>query len=76
MDAVPHRNRLENLGGSRMIHTAPEAALILGLAHSSIRAYCTRYGVGKKIGRDWLLTEEDMAVIRSHMGQQGNRRKP
>lgn len=55
----------------KMIYTCKEAGDILGLASTSIRVYCHKYSVGYKKGRDWLLTDDDLGVIQSHMGQQG-----
>jgi hypothetical protein len=59
-----------------MVHTTTQAARILELSPHSIRAYCTRYGVGTKHGRDWLLTDNDLQIIKLRMGKRGPKPKP
>ena len=55
-----------------VIYTAKEAGAVLDLAHSTIRQYCHRYGIGTKHGRDWLLEDKDLDIIRSHQREEGD----
>jgi hypothetical protein len=54
------------------LYTTTQAAAILGLSPHSVKSYCLRYpDVGHKVGRDWLLTDGDIAFIRSRLGKRG-----
>lgn len=50
-----------------VLYTTGEAAEVIGLAKRTIQAYCTRYGIGEKRGRDWWLEDKDLDVIRARM---------
>jgi predicted transcriptional regulator len=52
-------------------YTTHTAAALLGLTPNAIARYCTRYGVGSKHGRDWLLTDDDLQIIKLRMGKRG-----
>jgi len=58
------------------IYTAQTAADTLGLSAASLRQYAARYGVGTKMGRDWIFNDADIEVIRSRMGKRGRPKKP
>ena len=51
------------MGGD--MYNAETAATMLGLSKDSMRQYARRYGIGEKIGRDWVFCDEDPAVIQS-----------
>ena len=53
------------------LYTTKTAASLLGLAADSICTYAKRYGVGTKIGRDWVFNSEDLIVIASRKGRVG-----
>jgi hypothetical protein len=46
------------------LYNAAEAAEILSLCDSRIRQICRWNSIGTKIGRDWILTEQDIAKLR------------
>ena len=58
-----------------MSYTTRGAAAELGLAVDSVRAYVRKYEIGVRFGRDWMLDEKDLAVIRWHMQQGPGRPK-
>jgi len=46
------------------MYTTKEAAEILGIKAGSVKTHCQRHkDIGVKIGRDWLLTDEDLVLI-------------
>lgn len=55
--------------------TSKDAAERLGVSRESVVYHCRNNGVGQKIGRDWVLSEEDIQAIRSRMGKVGRPRK-
>lgn len=55
--------------------TSNDAAGRLGVSRESVVYHCRKNGVGKKIGRDWMLSEKDIEAIRSRMGRVGRPRK-
>ena len=57
------------------IYTTAQAAQILNLSPNAIARYCTRYKVGTKHGRDWLLTNNDLQIIKLRMGKRGPKPK-
>lgn len=57
-------------------YTTAQAARVLNLSTNAIARYCTRYGVGIKHGRDWLLTDNDLQIIKLRMGKRGPKPKP
>lgn len=40
--------------------TTKQAADATGLSHWAIRWYCTRGKLGRKIGRQWLITKSEL----------------
>lgn len=46
------------------LYNAAEAAEILSLCDSRIRQICRWNAIGKKIGRDWILTGDDIKTLR------------
>lgn len=57
-------------------YTTHTAAAALGLTPNTVARYCARYGVGQKHGRDWLLTADDLQVIKLRMGKRGPKPRP
>ena len=47
--------------------TTQEAGRLLGLKRRTVKDYCLRYRIGCKHGRDWSLSDEDLATIKAHM---------
>jgi len=58
------------------IYTTKTAADALGLSAASLRQYATRYGIGERVGRDWIFTPADLDVVRSRKGKRGRPKKP
>jgi predicted transcriptional regulator len=56
-------------------YTTTQAAKLLGLTPNAVAVYCTRYDVGTKHGRDWLLTDNDLQIIKLRMGKRGPKPK-
>jgi len=54
-----------------IIYTTKEAATALGVSTRRVQQACKRDGLGRKHGRDLLLTDADMEYIRSRMGRVG-----
>ena len=48
---------------------------MLGLSPVTVQIYAERYGVGKKLGRDWLFGEEDIRIIKERQ-ERGRGRPP
>ena len=44
------------------MHTVSEAAATLGIGHSTVTLWCRKLGY-ERIGRDWLLTDEQVLEI-------------
>ena len=42
----------------------------LGLSPNTLRIYATRYGVGERLGHDWLFSPRDLDVIVARMRAQ------
>lgn len=59
-------------------YTTKGAAAELGLAVDSVRAYVRKYEIGTRFGRDWMISDKGLAIIRWHMkrgpGKPKNRR--
>jgi hypothetical protein len=53
------------------LYSTTEAGEILGLSRIAVIQHCKRNNIGKKIGRDWVLTEEDLNKIRERIGKTG-----
>jgi hypothetical protein len=45
------------------IYTAQEAAEILELTDGRVRQVCRWNQIGKKMGRDWILSENDLEKL-------------
>lgn len=56
------------------MYTTTDAARRLRLSSRRIRQAIQSYGVGRKIGRDWMLSETDIEYIRQRIGQVGRPR--
>ena len=48
----------------KKLYNAQEAAEALSLCNSRIRQICRWNSIGTKIGRDWILTDSDIAKLR------------
>ena len=55
-----------------MLFSTEEAATRLGLTPGRICQICRWNGVGKKKGRDWILTERDLDRIREMFPREEN----
>lgn len=53
------------------LYNTSEAGVLLGLSRIAIIQHCKRNNIGKKVGRDWVLTEEDIDQIRDRLGKVG-----
>lgn len=53
--------------------TGKDAALVLKITPTTLYRWLRRLELGVKIGRDWLVTEEDMATLRPHLYGKGGR---
>lgn len=49
------------------------AAAQLRITPTTLYRWLRRLGLGVKVGRDWLVTEEDMAALRPHLYGKGGR---
>lgn len=47
------------------LHTIADAARLTQRSAQSIRKLSERNGIGRKYGRDWLYTDEDLETIRN-----------
>lgn len=45
--------------------TTADAAARLNCDTSTVRRWCKRESIGKRVGRDWLLTESDIKRLES-----------
>lgn len=54
------RLRIDEDGG---LLTAPQAAERLGVSPGRVRQLAVARGVGKRVGRDWIFTEADLAAM-------------
>jgi hypothetical protein len=50
------------------IYSVREAADLFGITEGRIRQLCRAFEIGRKIGRDWLLTEADIHRLESAPG--------
>jgi len=48
----------------KKLYNAAEAAEILSLCDSRIRQICRWNSIGTKVGRDWILTAEEVDQLR------------
>ena len=53
------------------IYTTKEAAAALGVSTRRVQQACSRDGIGRKHGRDLLLTDADIEYMRSRRGKVG-----
>src|SRR5690606_2813538 len=53
----------------RQLRTSDEAADELGVRPVTIRKHARTYGIGWRIGRDWLFRPEDMARLQGIVGR-------
>ena len=44
--------------------TVQQAAAVLGINERNVRRLAQRYGLGWRIGREWLFTSDDLAGLR------------
>lgn len=47
------------------LYTSRQVAKMLSLTAGRIRQICRWNRVGTKVGRDWMLTEKDVATLRN-----------
>ena len=47
------------------------AASLCGLQPASIPVYCRRHEIGRKIGQTWFLDEDELAWLKTRVGQRG-----
>lgn len=47
-----------------MQYTSKQVAAMLGRAEISIRKLSKRFGIGTKIGRDWVYSDADVETLR------------
>lgn len=58
-------------------YTSAEVAEIIGKAAVTVRVAAARHGIGQKIGRDWVFTDEDVAKLDAlHLGKPRGRNAP
>lgn len=50
------------------IYTVYEAAELMNKSHISVRTLVRRYGYGRKVGRDWILTDDDIEKLKAIPG--------
>lgn len=55
-------NLKTDIGG---LHNIQQAAEALGIAERTVRRWCAELGF-KKLGRDWLLTADQVEQVRAH----------
>jgi hypothetical protein len=60
------------------LSTSKHAADLLGISPERVRALARDLGIGQRIGRDWVFTEEDVERLRQRpIGTPGRKpRKP
>ncbi len=46
------------------LHTTQEVAIRLGLNPSRIRQLAPVLGIGRKVGRDWIFTDDEVELLR------------
>lgn len=58
-----------------MMMTAKQAAKALGLSVERVRQLCQAGVMGRKVGRDWLITPDEVARYRENRRRPGRPRK-
>ena len=58
------------------IYTAAEAAARLGLSRTAVYALIRRLTIGRRHGRDWLLTDADLTTLAARNTKRGRPRSP
>lgn len=53
------------------MYTTKEAAAVAGLSTQRVRQAIEAFNLGSKVGRDWILTESDIRVLKSRKGKRG-----
>ena len=53
------------------IYSAEEVAKKLGLSRQRVAQCARRWGLGRKLGRDWVFTDSDVGAIRDRQGMVG-----
>lgn len=53
------------------VYTTREAATALGVSMRRVQQACKHYGLGRWFGRQLVLTDSDIAVIRDRLGRVG-----
>ncbi len=46
------------------LHTCKEVAALLGKTPIAIRKLSERYGIGSKVGRDWVYTDAEVNQLK------------
>ena len=57
------------------ILTVAEVAAELGLSKNTVRVFCQKGRLGTKVGRQWLITREELDVFKSIPRKPGPRPK-
>jgi hypothetical protein len=60
---------------SHIFHTTNETAQRLGIKPSRVRQLAAAMQVGRKVGRDWLFSDADIAVMQTRETVRGRKRK-
>lgn len=45
-------------------HSTKQVAELLGITERAVRFWAERHGIGEKVGRDWVFTDEDVDRLR------------
>lgn len=53
-------------------YTADEAAIMLGISAALVRRYCRQGRLGKRIGNQWLITDEEIKEFEAKPRKVGN----
>ena len=54
------------------IYSVPEAAEILSLTEGRVRQLCRWNAIGVKVGRDWVLSTEDIEKLKDRDDRRKN----
>lgn len=54
------------------IYSADDVAAQLGMSGSRVRQAARRWGLGQKLGREWIFRDADVEAIRNRQGLVGS----
>ena len=57
-----------------ILHTTRQAADALGISVQRVKQLAVQLGVGQKVGRDWVLSDDDLERLRQRDTRRGRRR--